>query len=274
VTVLRHEGERLRRVVVCSPQSAYFDTRELKAHNLTETADRALAQAQHRALRERLASFGAEVIDLPELPAHPNSVFTQDTALATPEGFVRLRMGLPTRRGESEWMAEALRALGEPERGRVHPPGTAEGGDVILAEGVAFVGRSSRTNEAGARQTASLLEGMGYEVRLAPVPPPSLHIGGMMSVVSPRHVLACEGVFPAGFFHGFEVLPVPKASFISGNVITLGDGEVIAEARNVAGIATLRASGFTVHPLDLSEFVKGTGGPSCLILPLDRKGRN
>jgi N-dimethylarginine dimethylaminohydrolase len=33
----------------------------------------------------------------------------------------------------------------------------------------------------------------------------------------------------------------------------------------------LRRAGFRVHPLDLSEFVKGTGGPSCLVLPLERR---
>jgi dimethylargininase len=269
--MLRNEGCRLMRVVVSPPGEAYFESENLMSHNLAARADRVMAETQHAALSDLLTSFGAEVIAVPPLEGHPNSVFTQDTAVVTPRGFLRMRMGLPTRRGEEAWMAARLGSLGEPEVGQIEPPGTAEGGDVILAGKVAFVGRSSRTNGEGAAQLVAYLHAMGYEVRVATVPPPSLHIGGMMSVVGPEQVLACEGAFPPELFDGFELLSVPKTDFISGNVITLGEGEVIVEARATATAGVLRRAGFRVHPLDLSEFVKGTGGPSCLILPLERR---
>jgi dimethylargininase len=251
------------RVVVCPPGEAYVGARDLAAHNLTAPADLARARMQHAALRQTLTDCGVEVLRVEELTGHPNSVFTQDVALATPAGFIRLRMGLPSRRGEP-----ALSEWGVPEVGRITAPGTVEGGDVILADDVAFVGRSSRTNDAGIAQLAALLEPQGFTLRVADVPPPSLHIGGMMSLVDLRQVLACRGVFPPGFFDDFEVVWVPKTNFISGNAITVSAGHVIAGTRNVEAIGALQRAGFTVHPLDLSEFVKGTGGPSCLILPL------
>ena len=261
-------GQLTRRMVISAPGEAYFEAADLAAHNLSARADRERAHAQHRGLREAILAAGAEVIAVPALADHPNSVFVQDTALGTSEGFIRQRMGLPSRRGEPAWMAEALTAAGVPEIGRITAPATAEGGDVILAGDVAFVGRSSRTNAAGIRQITALLAPLGYEVRVADVPPPSLHIGGMMSAVGPRHILACGGVFPPEFFAGFEVILIPQRDFISGNVIGLGAGHVIAEQSNTHAIAALRAAGFTVQPLDLSEFVKGAGGPSCLVLPL------
>ncbi len=257
-----------RRMVVSAPGAAYFEATNLAAHNLTARADRERALAQHRALRAAIVAAGAEVIAIPALAGHPNSVFVQDTALGTPEGFIRLRMGLPSRHGEPAWMAQALTATGAPEIGRITAPATVEGGDVILADDVAFVGRSRRTNDAGVRQITALLAPLGYDVRVAEAPPPSLHIGGMMSAVGPRHILACEGVFPPEFFAGFEVILIPQRDFISGNVIGLGAGHVIAEQSNTHAIAALRGAGFTVQPLDLSEFVKGAGGPSCLVLPL------
>jgi len=36
-------------------------------------------------------------------------------------------------------------------------------------------------------------------------------------------------------------------------------------------INRLEANGLIVHHLDLSEFAKGTGGPNCLIMPVERK---
>jgi dimethylargininase len=257
-----------RRMVVSAPGEAYVEAADLAAHNLTARADRERAHAQHHALREAIVAAGAEVITVPALAGHPNSVFVQDVALSTPAGFIRLRMELPSRRGEPAWMAEALTAARVPEIGRITAPATVEGGDLILAGEVAFVGRSSRTNEAGVRQITALLAPLGYDVRVAQVPPPSLHVGGMMSAVGPRHLLACEGAFPPEFFAGFEVTLIPQSDFISGNVIGLGGGHVIAEQNNTRAIAALRTAGFTVQPLDLSEFVKGTGGPSCLVLPL------
>ncbi len=270
--MMRNEGETLRRVVVCPPGREYVTYDDPRAHNIAEPADLARAQAQHARLRETLALYGAQVITVPELAGHPNSVFTRDPIVVTPEGFVELHMGLPTRRGEETWLAEHLVSLGVPRAGRIEPPGTIEGGDVILAGRVAFVGRSSRTNASGFRQMADLLARMGFEVRSAPIPDRYLHIGGAMSMVAPDRVVACDGVFPADFFHGFEVILVPPDSFVSGNVICLRPNEVIAEAGQGVLIERLEDAGVRVHALDLSEFVKGSGGPSCLILPVERQG--
>jgi arginine deiminase len=46
---------------------------------------------------------------------------------------------------------------------------------------------------------------------------------------------------------------------------------VIVEASNIEAIDKLKKRNYRVHVIDLSEFVKGEGGPSCLILPVERK---
>lgn len=265
-----HEGDVLKKVIVCTPEWEYSHPGSLAEHNLSAVADAQRAIEQHRALVATLRAFGAQVIDAPELPGHPNSVFTRDMAVVTRGGFIRLHMGLPTRRGEDAWMAQLLLAQGLEEVGSIKPPSTAEGGDVILAGKVAFLGISRRTNSYGAWDLTCILRKLGYEVRAALVRSPSLHLGGMMSVVGPQQVLACVDLFPTGFFAGFEVFAVRREDFISGNVITLGRREVIAEQRNTSARRVLEAGGFKVHSLDLGEFVKGTGGPSCLILPVER----
>ncbi len=268
--MLRNEGETLRHVVVCPPGREYVTYDDPRAHNIAEPADLVRAQEQHARLRELLSLYGARVTSVPELGGHPNSVFTRDPIVVTPRGFVELRMGLPTRRGEEAWLARQLEDLGVPRAGRIEPSGTAEGGDVVLAGRVAFLGRSSRTNDEGIRQLKAILEPMGYEVRVAPVPPPYLHIGGAMSMVAPDRVLACAGVFPGGFFDGFDVIEVLPDGFVSGNVICLRPNEVIVEASQEAVAERLHRAGVEVHPVDLSEFVKGSGGPTCLILPVER----
>ena len=270
--MLRNEGDRLVRVVVCTPDSEYFKINNLGAHNITQLPDRNRAIQQHDELKSVLSAFGCEVINIPELSGHPNSVFTRDTALCTPHGYIELRMGLDTRRGEEAWMSQVLESLDEPKVGSIQEPGTVEGGDIILAGSVAFVGQSQRTNSEGVKQISNFLRGMGFEVRSISVPPPYLHLGGAMSVVGPDSVLFCRGVFPDDFFRGFHTVEVASELFISGNVICLGEHELIADLSNAGAIRKLERAGFIVHAIDLSEFVKGTGGPTCLILPVSRDG--
>ena len=268
--MVKNEGDKLERVIVCEPEKEYFCVANPKAHNIALAADRDKAVVEHRQLQALLGESASEVIRLKELPGHPNSVFTRDTSLVTPKGYIKLRMGLPTRRGEEAWAAAALNSLGVPCAGEIEKPGTVEGGDVILAGKVALVGRSGRTNASGARQLSHLLAGMGFEVRTIVLPPSHLHIGGAMSVVSSDTVLCYEGIFPRGFFQGFSTIEIPELDSSSANAIALGRKRVIVEKSNTLAARSLRQAGFSVRPVDLSEFLKGRGGPSCLILPVDR----
>ncbi|MGA2260452.1 MAG: arginine deiminase family protein [Acidobacteriota bacterium] len=270
--MVKNEGDRLTRVVVCTPREQYFSWSDPNAHNIHEVADPTRTRDQHDELKTLLGKSGCEVIDVPELLKHPNSVFTRDAALCTPAGFIRLRMGLASRRGEDEWMASILRSLSEPCVGKIDEPGTVEGGDVILAGGTAFVGLSARTNAEGARQISALLRNLGYEVRAAPVPDAHLHLGGGMSVLGPKRVLCCRSEFPDDWFAGFDVIQVAHRDSGTGNVICLAEDEVVADSSGRGDtLRELEKSGVKVHGMDLSEFRKGAGGPTCLILPVERK---
>jgi dimethylargininase len=268
--VVRNEGGQLKKVIVCSPKTEYFSVPDLSAHNIEQPADIHRAIVQHRQLCTMMQHNGAEVIDVGELPGHPNFVFTRDTCVCTPGGFVQLRMGLASRQGEGTRMAQHLVAMGIKRCGQVFEPGTIEGGDIILAGRVAFIGRSMRSDDEGVEQVRAILEGLDYEVRIATVSPSWLHIGGMMSMIGPHRMVCCEELFPDKFFSGFETIAIPAENFISGNVICLSEDVVIAEKSNTSVIARLEDAGVRVLTIDLSEFIKGKGGPTCLIMPLER----
>ena len=269
--MLRNEGDRLSRVVVCSPGDEYCCVSDLQRHNIIERADGDKAMRQHDALKRCLTDFGAEVIDVPELAHHPNSVFTRDTALCTPTGYIKLRLGLESRRGEEEWMGRILVSLAEPLVGEIVAPGTVEGGDVILAGSVAFVGRSIRTNDEGVEQLAVLLRARDYEVRVIPLPDSILHLDKAMMLAGPHLAIRCRGLIPDESLRGFETTEIVCAGGVTANVICLGENEVIVERSNQETVKQLKAQGLVVHELDLSEFVKGSGGPNCLILPVERE---
>ena len=268
--MVKNEGDRLIRVVVSTPGNEYFNPGNLAAHNLTQLADQDLARTQHDALKTTLRASGAKVIDLPELAGHPNSVFTRDTALATPDGYIRLELGLATRAGEEIWMAACLDADGVPCVGEIVSPGTVEGGDVILAGRVAFIGRTLRTNDDGIRQLSRFLEKMGFEIRVIPIPPTILHLDKVMMMTGPDSILYCSDFVNPDFLTGFETTALACHDAATANIICLGPAECLVDSANTRVIEKLENRGTTVHILDLSEFAKGTGGPNCLIMPVER----
>lgn len=269
--MIRNEGTALQQVILAAPYSEYSNPEDLAVHNFAKKPDKERAIKQHDNLRNLLESFDVEVITIKELAGHPNSVFVRDTAVMTPDGAIIMRMGLESRNNENGWIEQELSNRFIPIVGRITEPATAEGGDVILAGNIAFIGHSSRTNDIGTDQIARILLRMGYRVRITKVPSPFLHIGGSMSVIAPDRVLYTDGIFPKKYFEGFDTIAVPKSDFSSGNVITVRPNEVIAEVSNKQTIEILRNNNVIVHDIDLSEFLAGTGGPSCLILPVVRE---
>jgi len=264
-----HDGKTLKKAIVSPPEKEYFHIDNLEAHNIREVVNIEKTKEQHRILRHTMRAAGVEVTEIPELPGHPNSIFTMDTALSLGDCFIKLRMGLPTRRGEENWMAKILGDLKLEKIGEIIAPGTAEGGDLIPAYPYFFIGHSRRTNMEGAKQLSRILNSLGYEIRIVKVPDLHLHLGGAMTIIGEDKVLACKSI-PDESLKNFEVIRIDCKFFISGNVINLGNEKIIVEKRNKEACSILSKEGYEVIPLDFSEFVKGSGGPSCLILPLER----
>jgi dimethylargininase len=269
--MVKDEGEPLKTVVVCTPKEEYARAGNRKEHNIGDLGDPALAIRQHDTLKETLRAFGAEVLDVPEMAGHPNSVFTRDTAICTPQGYINLNLGLPTRQSEGAWMAQILDAQGERCIGEVKPPGTVEGGDVVLAGKVAFIGRSVRTNDEGVRQVSKIMKPMGYEIRVINLPETILHLDKALMVLGEKQVLYCSELVAPDDIRGFDGIEIPCSENTTANIICLGNKQVIVNRPNELVIDLLRDNGYIVHALDLSEFAKGMGGPNCLIMPVERR---
>ena len=269
--MLRSEAQRLKRVVVSTPWNEYYRVANLQAHNILDVANPKLALEQHDNLKDTLRHFGSDVVDLPELKGHPNSVFTRDTALCTPDGYIKLRPGIETRQAEGSWMASALNHLGEPRAGKIEFPGTVDGGDVLLLDQVAYIGLSKRTNAEGCFQLSCFLEKMGYEIRKVGLPDVVLHLDKVLMPVGDDRLLVCTDIVHRDILRGFDIIGINFSNSSSANIICLGDGELIVDNTNQGAIDALDRNKFNLHLINVSEFVKGSGGPNCLIMPVERE---
>ena len=221
------------------------------------------AMAQHAAYVDALRACGLAVVVLAADEARPDSVFIEDTAVLSEKTAVITRPGAPSRQGEENAVAESLRVF-YPRLEAIRAPGTVEGGDVMRAGDLFFIGISARTNPEGARQLAAVLQGHGYEAILVPLRD-VLHLKTGVSYLANNRLLACGEFLERSLFSRFEIIPVPAGESYAANSLWV-NGRVLVPAGFPETRQAVEQAGFETIPLDVSEFRKLDGGLSCLSL--------
>jgi len=278
----------LRRVLVCSPRSAGWDTpgqsSEWQKLGFLHRPDFGMAQAQHHELCRQLLDV-AEVVELP--PAADlslDAVYAHDPSLPTDFGAIIMNPGKPNRRPEARRQAEHYKKLGVKLLGEIRDPGTAEAGDIVwLDSRTLLVGSGYRTNPEGIAQLRSLHASKGVEVLSAPLPygpGPSacLHLMSLISLLDERTALvdlpwlAVETVeLLQARGYKFIEIDYSERNTLACNVLSLGNQRLLALEENSKTNAKLHAAGFDVRTFPGSELcINGSGGPTCLTRPLLR----
>jgi dimethylargininase len=272
----------LRDVLVKRPGPAFGRAFDTLAHGFLRPVDLDLARREHDAFTELLAGLGPAVHELGAENDSPDLVYLFDPLLVTDRGAIPLRAGKPNRRGEELLVETWLGAHGVPTLGRIEAPGTVEGGDTFwLRPGLFCIGRTLRTNSAGARQLAAIV---GGDVRIFDVPywkgPEELiHLLSVISPVADDLAVVYLPLLPVGLWEllgelGIRTIPVPDAEFptLGCNILAVRPGVVIVAEGNPLTAAALTAAGCEVHTYPASEIgINGSGGPTCLTRPILRE---
>ena len=227
-----------------------------------EPIDVALAERQHLAYERCLADLGCAVTSLPSEPALPDSVFVEDTAIVLDELAVVTRPGAVSRRPETASVAAAL----APWRALLHlgPPGTLDGGDVLVVGRRIFVGRSLRSDEAGCGQLRDLLGPRGYAV--VPVPVRGcLHLKSAVTALPGDRLLANRSWVDVTAFAGLGIIDVDPAEPHAANALRIGDSVVFPAAFERTR-RRLEGAGIGVVSVDVSELARAEGAVTCCSL--------
>src|SRR4051812_9738475 len=161
---------RLRRVLVNPPGPAYGAGYETEGVHYLAPIELDRAMEEHARLVQVLHGAGVEVEVLGS-EAGADSVYTFDPTLVLDGGVVLLRPGKPVRAGEPAAQKAWFEANDIPVAGQVEAPGTCDGGDLLwLDEDTLVVGRTLRTNSAGAEQVAALARPFVQHVRIVDMP--------------------------------------------------------------------------------------------------------
>ena len=250
------------RAIVRPPGDSFVAA--LSNHPDRGSIDPELARRQHAEFREVLTSLGVRLIEMPVSEELPDACFTADTAIVLQGHALIVRTGALSRRDEVAKIEPVLSDLVESVE-RMEAPATAEGGDVLNFGTRVIVGKSNRTNHEGIRRLIEFAEARGIRGESVEVPEGILHLGTAASSLGAGAALGLKEILEAPVFADLDHIIVPEDEAVGGNVVVKGK-QVIAAAGYAVTRRLLEDRGFTVHEVDLSEFGKADGGPSCLTL--------
>lgn len=273
----------LKRALVHTP-GAEYNAKAWSDYGYPGTPDVGKAQAQHQAFLKLLTRSGVSLEPL-NATANIQSLATTDPALMTNRGAIILNSGKPARRPEAWPMARRLIELEIPIVGWLTGDEYADGGDLLwLNDSELVIGRSHRTNRAGALALATVLERLGVRVHhvamaWADGPADVLHLMSAISMVRSDLAIVYRPHVPLSVFDlledcGIRCLDIGEGEFLTQgcNVLSVDGHRVILCAGNPIAQAALEAEGLKVLTFDGSEFCQRRGaGPTCHILPLLRQ---
>jgi N-dimethylarginine dimethylaminohydrolase len=274
---------RLRRVLVNRPGERFGAAHETAGAHYADAIDLPLAQAQHDALVAMLEASGA-VVERLGAETGADSIYTYDPALVCDGGAILLRSGKPIRQPEAAAMGAWFERNGIPVVARLEEPALADGGDLLwLDSRTLVIGRGFRTNDAGARAIKAAVEPYVDSVHVVDLPIDRgsdfcLHTLSLISMLDRDLAVVSLPLMPVHLYRllcerGVELIEIAEGEWdsLAPNVLALGPRDVIMLAGNARTAKRLCSAGCRVREFEGSDVaIKGSGGPTCLTLPLQR----
>lgn len=220
--------------------------------------DAQLADDQWEGYVLALEEAGFQTIEVDAADDLPDSVFIEDTVVVFGGTAVITSPGAESRRPETDAVPAVVRKAGLAVR-TIELPGTLDGGDVLKVGSTVYVGRGGRTNAEGIAQLREIVAPLGYTVVAVPVKK-VLHLKSAVTALPDGTVIGyAKHVDSPQSFSRFLAMPEPGAA-----VVVLSPDTVLMATSVPKSIALVEDLGYTVIPVDVSEFEKLEGCVTCL----------
>ena len=225
------------------------------------------ARAEHHEYTGVLKRLGCQVIELPEEPELPDSVFVEDTAFILDEVAVITRPGADSRKAETESIIQAL----SPYRELVHitEPATVDGGDVLVLGKNIYVGISTRSNNEAIHQMQELLNKYGYKITAVNMHD-CLHLKTAVTKVDENTLLINPKWVDNFHFKDFDWIEVDASEPLAANCLPIGDSIIYPKAFPKTQ-NKLEQKGYRIESVKVSELAKAEGAVTCCSLIISQQ---
>ncbi len=280
---------KINSIIIKHPKDAFISQENLdekwEAYNYVSCPDYEKSLKEYKKFEEIIKENVENVNYLPEDDnTGLDSIYTHDTCKITSKGAIMFTVGKELRRGETKATKNFLKDLGVPILGEISGDGTMEGGDVVwLDEKTIAVGRGYRTNYEGIRQLREMTKDIVDEFIVVELPhgdgpDECLHLMSVISMVDKDLAVVYSKLMPVSFRdlliqRGIELIEVDDKEYanLGSNVLALAPRLCVMPAGNPKTKEKLEKAGAKVFEYEGDDIsFKGTGGPTCLTLPVTR----
>jgi N-dimethylarginine dimethylaminohydrolase len=267
----RYTGERTRTFLMCPPDYFSVEYAINPWMHPDVPTDLDLAQRQWEQLRSVYQSLGHTVKTIDPVRGLPDMVFSANGATVIGGKVLGSRFRFPERAAEAAAYLSWFRSNGYSDI--TEPADVNEGeGDIVFAQRAILFGHGFRSEPAIERQIAELFGLPVIGVRL--VDPRYYHLDTALLVLdadtAAYYPPAFDEASRAALKEHFSDLI--EASDDDAQALGLNgtsDGRNVVLPIQAAGVAKqITDAGFSVVPVDMSEFMKAGGGPKCCTLEL------
>jgi dimethylargininase len=235
----------------------------LVTHVERQPVELATAIRQWEVYVDTLRAHGWSIVEVPDAPDCPDSVFVEDTMVMFRNVAVIALPGAASRRPEIVDAEKVVESLGY-SLNRIRPPGTLDGGDVLKIGDTVYVGRGGRTNAEGIRQLRTILGPVGANVVAVPLTK-ALHLKSAVTALPDGTVIGWAPVVDdPSVFPSFLAMPEEGGA----HVVHLGGDRLLMSADCPRSAELLADLGWSPVTVDISEYVKLEGCVTCLSVRL------
>lgn len=260
-----------RRYLMCRPEHFAVEYAINPWMHPDVPVDRDLAVAQWETLRATYEALGHRVDLIDPVPGLPDMVYTANGATVVDGTVLGARFRHAERAGEAAAHRDWFTAAGFSRV--VAPRFVNEGeGDLLVVGGLLLAGTGYRTDPRAHAEAGAVLGRPVLSLELAD--PRYYHLDTAVAVLDDTTIAYLPQAFTPASQRALRarfpdaLLAAPGDAAVLG-LNAVGDGRHVVLPAAATGLAAaLAARGFVPVPVDVSELLKGGGGPKCATLEI------
>ena len=218
---------------------------------------------EHSNYINAMEEAGLQIQLLESLEEYPDSIFVEDPALTYKSNVIILNPFDPSRNGEKNIIENEIKDLFD--NILFVEDGFVEGGDILNINNHFIIGLSTRTNQLGAENLSTLLQGLDATVEICKTPDDILHFKSECSVIDDDTILVSNKMAQLDYLRSnYQLIELPLGEEGAANSLRINDKLLLPDGFEKA--EEILSKKYTIIKVKVDEIAKVDAGLSCMSL--------
>ena len=218
---------------------------------------------EHLNYIKAMEEAGLQIQLLEALEEYPESIFVEDPALTYKSNVIILNPFDPSRNGEKNIIENEIKDFFD--NILFVEDGFVEGGDILNINNHFIIGLSNRTNQLGAENLSTILQGLDATVEICKTPDDILHFKSECSIIDDDIILVSNKMAQLDYLRSnYQLIELPLGEEGAANSLRINDKLLLPDGFEKA--EEILSKKYTIIKVKVDEIAKVDAGLSCMSL--------